>query len=105
MEACKTYQDEQAGIHILIGDQEDREFWRRAREQMPRVDVVIDDGGHTPEQQRVTLEETLPTLKHGGVYICEDVHAVGNRFAAYVQALATQLNEMASEATPFQRDV
>jgi hypothetical protein len=105
IDACKAYEDRQADIHILIGDQEDREFWRRAREQIPPVDVVIDDGGHTPEQQRVTLEEMLPRLRPGGVYICEDVHAVGNRFGAYAQALAAQLNEMVSETTPFQRDI
>jgi len=57
-EACKVYEGE--GKRIFIGDQADREFWRRFREQVPSLDIVIDDGGHRPEQQIVTLEETLP---------------------------------------------
>jgi hypothetical protein len=54
--------------------------------------VVIDDGGHTHEQQRITLEETVPYLKPGGVYLCEDIHCTDNKFSAYAHALANQLN-------------
>jgi hypothetical protein len=49
-----------ANTSIHIGDQGDREFWRAFRERVPPVDVLIDDGGHQPEQQIVTLEEMLP---------------------------------------------
>ena len=63
-------------IHVLIGDQADRTFWRRmiAHGTLPPLDIVIDDGGHTPDQQRVTLEELLPHIRPGGVYVCEDIH-------------------------------
>ena len=54
--------------------------------------VIIDDGGHTPEQQRITLEETLPYLNPGGVYLCEDICGDANQFAAYVHRLADKLN-------------
>lgn len=60
---------------------------------MPQVDVLIDDGGHRPEQQMVTLEEMLPHLRPGGVYICEDTHGIHNTFAAYATGLVCQLNE------------
>jgi hypothetical protein len=90
MQECTAYSGER--IAILIGDQADRDFWRRTRESIPPIDVLIDDGGHSAEQQRVTLEETLPFLRPGGVFICEDIHKSGNRFAAYVQALADELN-------------
>ncbi len=55
---------------------------------------MIDDGGHTPRQQRITLEETLPYLRPGGVYLCEDIHGRGNSFAAFASALVDELNGM-----------
>ena len=92
--ACRTY--ERPGTHVLIGDQADRTFWRRvmADGTLPAPDIVIDDGGHTPEQQRVTLEELLPRIRPGGVYVCEDVHGLDNTFAAFVSGLADSLNGM-----------
>lgn len=92
--ACRSY--ERPGTHILIGDQADRTFWRRALADgtLPAPDIVIDDGGHTPEQQRVTLEELLPRIRPGGVYLCEDIVERGNAFAAFVSGLADSLNNM-----------
>ncbi len=109
---CKAYEDEATTIHI--GDQSDRAFWRRFRERVPRVDVVIDDGGHEPEQQTVTLEEMLPHVNPGGVYVCEDIHGVHNSFASFVQTLSGGLNAavpgaasgaMRNVPTPFQAAV
>jgi hypothetical protein len=90
-EACKAYEDERT--RVFIGDQGDRRFWRRFREQVPDIDILIDDGGHLPEQQIVTLEETLPYLRGGGVYLCEDMHGTHNKFASYMHGLATALND------------
>jgi hypothetical protein len=91
---CKSYEDE--STRIYIGDQADRRFWTQFRAENPRVDVLIDDGGHAPDQQRITLEEMLPYLSAGGVYICEDIHGRANHFAAYTHALADQLNDAAT---------
>jgi hypothetical protein len=52
---------------------------------------LIDDGGHTAEQQKITLEEMLPFLNPGGVYICEDIHRKGNKFNAFSTALIDEL--------------
>ena len=52
---------------IFIGDQADRSFWAEVRQTAPLIDIVIDDGGHLPEQQLVTLEELLPHVRPGGV--------------------------------------
>ncbi len=87
---CKAHEGERTTIHI--GDQADRKFWRRFREAVPHVDILIDDGGHQPQQQTVTLEEMLPAVAAGGVYICEDIHEVKNPFAAFVLSLADKLN-------------
>ena len=98
--ACREYED--ASTAIYIGDQQDRAFWRHFRAQVPAVDVLIDDGGHRPEQQMVTLEEMLPHLRPGGVYICEDIHGAGNRFASFTHSIAAGLNTFRDDAS---RDV
>lgn len=104
-EACMRYEDD--STRIFIGDQADREFWTRFRVDVPELDVVIDDGGHLPIQQVVSLEELLPHLRPGGVYICEDVHGTHNRFASYVAGLVQGLNDAsameADLATPERR--
>lgn len=111
-EACRVYEGD--GKRIFIGDQADREFWRQFREQVPSLDIVIDDGGHRPEQQIVTLEETLPYLRPGGVYMCEDIHRIHNDFSAYIGGLINHFNstevklpapELTAVPTGFQRDI
>jgi Methyltransferase domain len=97
-EGCRAL--EGPGTSIRIGDQADRSFWKAFREQSPPVDILIDDGGHDPEQQIVTLEETLPYLRPGGVYLCEDVHGLSNPFSNYVHALADRLNLYAMDPDP-----
>ena len=87
--ACIAYKSN--GIDVFIGDQADRTFWKRFRETVPKVDILIDDGGHDPEQQRVTLEEMLPHIQPGGVYLCEDI---GKAFNMYASGLACNLNAM-----------
>lgn len=37
-------------------------------------DIILDDGGHTMEQQQVSLGYLFKYLKAGGYYIIEDVH-------------------------------
>ena len=92
--ACMVHSGEKT--KVFIGDQADRAFWAKVKEAVPTVDILVDDGGHQPEQQRITLEEMLPHIRFGGVYVCEDIHGANNKFAAYVQGLASGLNS----ATP-----
>jgi hypothetical protein len=89
-EACKAYEKE--GVRIFIGDQADRGFWRLFKSRVPSVDILIDDGGHRPQQQAATLEEMLPHLRPGGIYICEDVHGIQNQFLSYVAGLSRNLH-------------
>jgi hypothetical protein len=96
--ACLQYKGERT--EVFIGDQSDRSFWAKVRQGAPTIDVLIDDGGHTPTQQLVTLEEMLPHIRPGGVYFCEDVHGASNLFAAYVHGLSNNLNTTTPAATP-----
>jgi hypothetical protein len=70
--ACKAFEDDQ--VKILIGSQEDRSFLKSVVAQIPKLDVLLDDGGHTMKQQIVTFEEMFDHVKEDGVYMCEDVH-------------------------------
>lgn len=117
-EDCKVYERE--GVRVFIGDQSDRAFWRRFKEEAPMLDIVIDDASHKPRHQITTLEELLPHLNPGGVYLCEDIHGYPeSAFAAHVHKLAHGLNEhtgfgkdrdnddrrLFKETTPFQAEI
>lgn len=69
---CKKYEEE--GIEIFIGSQEDRNFLKNVKEQVGMFDIIIDDGGHTMNQQICSFEELFGALSSNGVYLCEDVH-------------------------------
>lgn len=69
---CKKLEQEQ--IEIFIGDQEDRSFLKSLAKQIPRIDILIDDGGHFMPQQINTFEELFPHIDGKGVYLCEDLH-------------------------------
>jgi cephalosporin hydroxylase len=97
--ACKAYASD--SVRVFIGDQADPAFWARFREQVPVVDVVIDDGGHEPRQQVATLEALLPHMSAGAVYVCEDVHASANEFHGYVDGFSRLLHETAVDAEAF----
>lgn len=111
MKECLSYENEYT--KIFIGDQEDRNFWRTFKERVPKVDILVDDGGHLPGQQIATLEEMLPHLGPGGVYMCEDVSGERNKFAAYISGLQNSLNhknslssdKQQSKCTAFQQQI
>jgi len=91
---CRAY--ESVNVKIFIGDQGNRSFWHDIRNSVPALDIVIDDGGHLPEQQIVSLEELLPFMRPGGVYCCEDVHGADNQFTSYINGFAHKLNDTPS---------
>lgn len=69
---CKQLEEE--NIKIMIGSQSDRKFLKRVKEEIPPIDILIDDGGHTMLQQAITFEELFDHIKPDGVYLCEDMH-------------------------------
>ena len=101
-EECKVYAGD--GVEIFIGDQEDRKFWQLFKQKVPKVDILIDDGGHLTGQQIVTLEEMLPHLQPGGVFLCEDVITVPNKFPGYIYGFSRHLNTYNYRADDLQVD-
>lgn len=87
---CRQYEDDRT--RIFIGDQADKTFWNEVLQKVPRIDIVIDDGGHETEQQIATLEALLPNMHPGGVFICEDVNGRVNPFLSYMDGLSRELH-------------
>ena len=69
---CAQLAEEQ--VEIILGDQENRKFLNSLKARIPRIDILIDDGGHTMKQQINTFEELFPHIDKQGVYLCEDLH-------------------------------
>jgi len=70
---CKALEENQ--IEIFIGSQEDRKFLRNLKSLIPKIDILIDDGGHTMRQQIITFQELYSHVNiNGGIYLCEDLH-------------------------------
>jgi hypothetical protein len=69
---CKKLEEDQ--IRIFIGDQGNRKFLRSIPKILPRIDILIDDGGHRMNQQIATFEELFPYIDENGIYLCEDLH-------------------------------
>jgi len=70
--ACKQFEDEQ--ITIIIGDQGNKKFLEEVKLQIPNIDILLDDGGHTMKQQKNTFEVLFSHIKKNGIYLCEDTH-------------------------------
>jgi hypothetical protein len=58
--------------HLL--DQQDRAALKHFAHQVGQFDIILDDGGHTMEQQISSFVSLFPHVKKGGMYIIEDLH-------------------------------
>lgn len=92
---------EKDGFEIHIGNQGDPGFWDDFFAKVGNVDVILDDGGHTNEQQIVTTHKAVPHIRDGGMLIVEDTHTsyftdFGNpskySFISYAKSLIDSVN-------------
>lgn len=78
-------------IEIFIGNQKNRSFLKEVFNKIGSVDILIDDGEHEPNGQIATFEESIPYIKEGGLYVCEDLHNayhpdyINNSFMDYLK--------------------
>ena len=70
----KAKEFEKYGFKIEIGDQSDDQFWKNFFMKYGKVDIIIDDGGHTNFQQIKTTVNCIPFIKDNGMLVVEDVH-------------------------------
>tara|TARA_Y100000992_G_scaffold71966_1_gene45202 strand:+ start:6374 stop:7204 length:831 start_codon:yes stop_codon:yes gene_type:complete len=74
---------EREGFEIFIGNQADENFWKDFFEKVGKVDIILDDGGHTNFQQIVTCCSCIPFIKDNGLMVVEDVfHSYGLSYGA-----------------------
>lgn len=71
---CLGITHKENNIRIVLGDQGNAYFWDMFLKEIPRIDVFIDDGGHSMQQQILTFEKVFPTMPVGSIFICEDCH-------------------------------
>ena len=78
--AAKQHEDIATGI--FIGDQADPAFLHSVLREIGTPDIVIDDGGHTANQQITSFETLYPAVSENGLYLVEDTHTAlwGGRY-------------------------
>jgi hypothetical protein len=69
---CKEYEEE--NIEIFIGSQSDKEFLSDIKSKIPKIDILLDDGGHTMHQIKTSFLELFDHVKEDGIYAIEDLH-------------------------------
>lgn len=103
---CKELEED--NVEIYIGSQEDRGFLKKVKKKVGKVDILIDDGGHSMVQQITTVEELFDLVSEDGIYLCEDVHTSymreiyggeykGNTFIEYTKNIIDCLHAQYSE--------
>jgi len=69
---CKKF--EKDNIEIFIGNQSDPKFWESFFFKTGKVDIILDDGGHTNLDQIITTTECIKNINDGGLLMIEDTH-------------------------------
>ncbi|HJX65791.1 MAG TPA: class I SAM-dependent methyltransferase [Polyangia bacterium] len=74
-----------ARTRTFIADQSKRDQLQKAIDSFSGdFDVLLDDGGHSMEQQQVSLGFLFRFVKPGGYYILEDIHtSLPQRYSGY----------------------
>lgn len=63
-----------SGATIVTGDQGDPNFLQNfIGSYGTDFDIIIDDGGHTMQQQMLSLQILWQAIAPGGLYFCEDL--------------------------------
>ena len=70
----KAKQFEKYGFEIFIGDQSSKKFWSNFYNEVGNIDILLDDGGHTYEQQIVSVVSSIDFINNNGMIVVEDTH-------------------------------
>lgn len=59
---------------VRIGSQADPTFLAEVIAELGQPDIILDDGSHVADHQRISFEVLFPHLREGGIYMIEDLH-------------------------------
>lgn len=100
---------------VFTGDQADVAFLNTFLDKTGgNFDIIIDDGGHTMNQQRVSLKHLWSSVKPGGIYFIEDLATSyipsygGGGPATFMDDLKTILddvNEWPVQVNPISKEI
>ena len=87
------------GFDIFIGDQTDPKLWEKIIKKYHHLDIVLDDGGHTYEQQILTTEIVKKYINNGGLIVIEDTHTsyqngFGFRCASFIKYVHKKIDQL-----------
>jgi hypothetical protein len=68
---CKKYETNR--IKILIGNQNDDSFLEFISKELPKIDILLDDGSHITKHQIKTFDKLYKNINENGLYIIEDL--------------------------------
>jgi hypothetical protein len=91
---------EAEGFEVLLMDMGDPTSWTRLHEGLDRrVDLLVDDGGHTNRQQIASVLFGVDLVADGGWLVIEDLHAsfMGEFGNPSAYSTARFLNELAAD--------
>jgi len=71
---CKQYENKDDDVEVFIGSQSDEDLLEKMHEDRGPFDIIIDDGGHTMEQQKTSFFKLFPLINDNGIYVIEDLH-------------------------------
>jgi hypothetical protein len=115
-ECVEKWSQNMTNVKIFTGSQSDVDFLNKfINSSGGGFDIIIDDGGHTMEQQITSLEKLFPIVKPGGMYFCEDLQTSyiesygatpgAKTMMGFIQELLNDLNVNIGGAPPLQHEV
>jgi hypothetical protein len=78
-ENCKRSEDVKRNIFIEIGNQKSSEDLLQICQKHGPFDFVVDDGGHTFEMMKISLDTLFPSdlcMTENSLYVIEDMHTM-----------------------------
>ena len=97
------------GFEIFIGSQSDSEFLKLIKSSLGPIDIILDDGGHTYDQQIITVETLINNIKDGGLLVVEDTHTsymsgFGPRKYSFINYTKKKIDEINFRFSEFEKD-
>lgn len=74
-EKCSGLVFQNDAIKVLIGDAGDNSIAANVQKLRTNFDLIVDDGSHNSKDIITALEQFLPLVNPGGIYVIEDLHA------------------------------